>query len=64
MERGEQERSPEARRMNRNKQPLVWAWGVGALESTRDLGGERLSVLNEGDLGQNVQQWGESTFNR
>jgi hypothetical protein len=38
---------------------LRGAWEGGPLESTRDLGGERLSGLNESDLNQNVQHWGE-----
>jgi hypothetical protein len=31
------------------------------LESPRDLGCERLTGLNENDLSQNAQQWGDGT---
>jgi hypothetical protein len=41
----------------------VWGWGgQEALESNRDLGGERCLGLNGGELSQNAQHWGEGTY--
>ena len=47
-----------SRRMNRNKQPVVKEMG-DPLENIRDPRGERTSGLNDGNLSQNAQQWGE-----
>jgi hypothetical protein len=44
--------------MNRNKQPVVKEMG-DPLENIRDPRGERTSGLNDGNLSQNAQQWGE-----
>ena len=46
-----------ARRMNENVQPGGGGRGRrDPLESTRDMGGEKLSGLNGGDLSQNAKQ--------
>jgi hypothetical protein len=50
-----------ARKMNENKQPQGVGSGGGGLESTRGLGCERLSYINEGGLSQNAPYWGEGT---
>ena len=45
-----QERSPEDQGMNGNIQPRGIGCGGDPLESTIDLGGERVSELNGGDF--------------
>jgi len=59
---GRKKKSQRTRRINENIQFLaVEGWGWVLLESSRDLGYERLLGLNVSDLSQNMQQCGEGT---
>jgi hypothetical protein len=58
---GRQERTPESQQ-NEWKYAASESGRCGdPLESTRDLGSERLSGLNEHDLRRNAYQWGQGT---